>query len=323
VRLDEENEDTNTGTSLDQQRIRFLRQADYIQEVSPGTFRPAARTYEEMPYLQRLAALNEHDPSGADSLAQLRGLSASDATNAIIALSNSFRSLPSPEASVIAACGVSAFAQTFPMEGRFGGDFYDITRIDSHSVGFLIGDASGKGLAGALNMLPMLTAFRIYSKESKSPAHVLEKMSESAREMGVMGTALYFVVTKQEQRWLLWGTSAGAPPVMIFRADGQSRLFPEDANANMGVLGMPVNYLSGQNSIVLGKGDVLLACTDGISDAMPAASIGAIQSTVLSVLTAHADTDPKGIVTAVERRVREGAKGSLEDDATLICIRIG
>jgi hypothetical protein len=66
-------------------------------------------------------------------------------------------------------------SQPFP-NSHIGGDFYVARVIDEQTACVLVGDGSGHAVTGALNMLPMLTVFEAFWKESRSATHIMDKI---------------------------------------------------------------------------------------------------------------------------------------------------
>ena len=67
-------------------------------------------------------------------------------------------------------------SEPFP-NSRIGGDFYAARVIDEQTAGVLVGDGRGHAVTGALNMLPMLTVFEAFWKDSRSATHIMDAYS--------------------------------------------------------------------------------------------------------------------------------------------------
>jgi serine phosphatase RsbU (regulator of sigma subunit) len=68
-----------------------------------------------------------------------------------------------------------AISEPYP-NSSIGGDFYAAKVIDEKTAAVLVGDGQGHAVTGALNMLPILTVFEAFWKESRSPVYVMEKI---------------------------------------------------------------------------------------------------------------------------------------------------
>lgn len=88
--------------------------------------------------------------------------------------------------------GLSLAARYVPgHEFGLGGDWYDVFRLPSGSLGLVIGDVSGHGLASAVVMGRVRSALRAYTLMSDDPAEVLTLLDRKVRhfEAGSLTTA--------------------------------------------------------------------------------------------------------------------------------------
>jgi GAF domain-containing protein len=212
--------------------------------------------------------------------------------------------------------------------GQLGGDFYACVNLNSHSVGILVGDGKAKGATGALFMLPMITAFRMCCMESRSPSHVIERVAATCSNTSIQaeGTAIYFVIRKINDKILLSVSSAGHPPLAIIST---SKGFFELPGPKSSAKGVPINpnldFSVGEESVELGRGDIVIAYTDGISEAgsesrLPNAKVmsaGGIHSAAEYV----ASGSPDEIARSIFRHAEE-CEQPLLDDATVLVLRV-
>ncbi len=212
--------------------------------------------------------------------------------------------------------------------GQLGGDFYACVNLDQKSVGILVGDGKAKGATGALFMLPMITSFRMCCMESRSPSHVIERVAASCRSTSIQaeGTAIYFVIRKIDDRILLSVSSAGHIPLAIrSRAKGFFE-FPASTSPASGFPITPnLDFSVGEECIEMGAGDIVIAYTDGISEAgsrsqSPNAKIMTTGG-VLSAVESANSTAPAEIARSILKRAEE-CEQPLADDATILVLRI-
>jgi sigma-B regulation protein RsbU (phosphoserine phosphatase) len=225
-----------------------------------------------------------------------------------------------------------------PAGGTIGGDFYGFHEWSQpRRVAFVLGDGEGHGIEGALEMLPLYTAFRILCPGTTSTHYVLEKMGEVARGIQVRGTALYFIIDMPETNknenesddWIVSASVAGnAPPLMIFDArSGDKREIPSERKLFQTNLGVDFPPPLGEALTTCKADEVMVAVTDGILDAgikdegkSPFDRLG-VSSAVMSVLRKNRPASPKEIVDAIFEQAH--AHGTIHDDVTAIVIRRG
>ncbi|HEX3591297.1 MAG TPA: GAF domain-containing SpoIIE family protein phosphatase [Pseudonocardiaceae bacterium] len=97
-----------------------------------------------------------------------------------------------------------------------GGDWYDVFPLSGGSVGVVMGDVVGNGLAAAVVMGRLRSALRAYALDVEDPAEVLRKLDRKAAhfEPGTMATVAYGVVDRARERLVI--ASAGhLPPLLI------------------------------------------------------------------------------------------------------------
>lgn len=156
------------------------------------------------------------------------------------------------------------------------GDFYDVFPLGGGRLGVVVADVADKGLGAAFYMALSLTLLRTYAIDSAArhprtyPSRigmVLQLVSErlihdTGGEMFV--TLFYGVLDTRSGR--LWYANAGHNPPIVIRRDGRRR--PRLLRRTGIVLGMVDGLRWGRRSVSLDEGDLLVAYTDGITEAM-------------------------------------------------------
>lgn len=222
--------------------------------------------------------------------------------------------------------GIDAYVSNQPYESKIGGDFHALVNLDDTSVGVLLGDAMSHGIQGALRMLPLVATFRAFCGESRSTKHIMEKLRNVAYELHSHGTALYAIISKiRDQRWL-FGSAAGHSPLIVVKRD-ENLAFPDiDSPAHCGWLGVERASSLGEDKLPLSVGDLIVGYTDGIEESGirerrgPQNKFG--RNGVLAAVLREIDGTPQAIAKSIRRDAKKAAGGCLEDDATVIVIRI-
>jgi phosphoserine phosphatase RsbU/P len=146
-----------------------------------------------------------------------------------------------------------------------GGDYYDYFALNDGELGIAVGDVSGKGIPAALLMASLRASLRAQTMRGESD---LARLMENVNTLGYESSAVskyatFFYGQYSPQTRLLRYVNAGHEPPIVFRGSELIRL--ETGGPVVGLL-RGVRYEQG--TIELEPDDVLLAFTDGISEAM-------------------------------------------------------
>jgi serine phosphatase RsbU (regulator of sigma subunit) len=158
---------------------------------------------------------------------------------------------------------VEAHGETQPAN-TVGGDFYDILpRADGHVL-VILGDVAGKGTPAALLMALFLAMTRTLLDEALPPAGLALRLNEqlmrhSPRSRFITAFIGLFDPRSGEVRYV----NAGQNPPMVRRASGRLEWLAPTGMA----LGLSRKASYDEATITLSDGDVLLAYSDGITEA--------------------------------------------------------
>ncbi len=202
---------------------------------------------------------------------------------------------------------------------QVGGDFYDFFQVDEHRWAVVVADVADKGVPAALFMVLSRTLLRAVGLNRHSPLETLRRVNQLL--LHDSRSDLFVTV------WYgLWdartGTvqycSAGHNPPLLVHADGSAELLSARGLA----LGVLSDIVLNEAEVTLEPGDLLLAYTDGVTDALRAdkTEFGVIglQSTVTSLRKGSAHDIVQGTVHALDRFV-EGAPQF--DDMTFVVLK--
>jgi serine phosphatase RsbU (regulator of sigma subunit) len=143
---------------------------------------------------------------------------------------------------------------------HLAGDFFTVNERDGRVV-LALGDICGKGLAAAMWTSNLVGRVSFHSAMTSDPDRIV---SEVNRDMCLTGElsplASLFVARLDPVNGDLEYCSAGHPPAMLLRADGELELL-SDGGLLLGVI-PTASYSTG--SVKLNSGDVLLAYSDGV-----------------------------------------------------------
>jgi GAF domain-containing protein len=196
-----------------------------------------------------------------------------------------------------------------------GGDLFGLWRLASGSVALLVGDVSGKGIEVAA--ISAMVRFFIEARtwDAADTAAVLSQTNALLRRR-LPGTTfvpvVFAVIDETTIRWC----NAGHPPPVLLRADG-SRLDLRGTGLPLGV-DEEATYTS--DEAPLGPGDVIFACTDGLTEARrDGRQFG--DERLDALLAEHGRTiGPDALVNLLHREVEEWAP-TLNDDMVILALR--
>jgi phosphoserine phosphatase RsbU/P len=201
-----------------------------------------------------------------------------------------------------------------------GGDFYDFMTLSHDRLALAIGDASGKGLAAALmisNVQSSLrTAAAFIGDDGPAVLAAVNRQVHASSLEDRYATLFYGVFDGATGR--LQYVNAGHNPPMVIRRDGST--FPLAAG---GVpLGIFPDSTYTPETIQLNPGDLILAYTDGVIEAVnPAGDEWGIEGLRKSVGESEAQC-AEDIVCAVFTSVDDFSRGHQTDDATVAVVRV-
>ncbi len=179
-----------------------------------------------------------------------------------------------------------------------GGDLYDVIPVDDEHVGLLMADVSDKSIHAALFMAVTRSLFLPESRRSLSPRSVAlgvhRWLLEVSSEANMFVTAFYGVLTPATGR-LRYVRAGQDKPIWLKHGetghtelDGQGRF-----------LGMMEELELEEREVWLKPGDILVAYSDGVPDAVNEADENYGQPRLMTLLEAHRDDSAKGICDAI------------------------
>jgi len=208
---------------------------------------------------------------------------------------------------------------------QVGGDFYD-TFPTAGGWACMVGDVCGKGPEAAA-----LTALCRYAvrtaalaPSSGGPGEVLALLNRVllAEPAGRMQfcTVVYLAMDYSQDSCTLRlrAASGGHPPLLLVRA-GQRAVEPIKPAG--GLVGVLPEMTFAEVELELGPGDVLLAFTDGVTEARRGAELFGDRR-LEQLLVEHAGDPLPELVARIEEAVVQFADGPLRDDVALIALRV-
>lgn len=184
-------------------------------------------------------------------------------------------------------------------ESSVGGDWYDVIRVSGDEVVLVIGDIVGKGVKAAATMGRMRNALRAYALEDPDPGRTLSRLNRmtAGRYDRMHGTVLCVRLSLSTGR--LQYSSAGHPPVLICKADGEADYLDGALAPLVGALPSTV-FTTAETR--LEPGDRLLLYTDGIVEKRSAdilAGMARLRSEMMKAAGLDLDAQLESLLTLV------------------------
>jgi phosphoserine phosphatase RsbU/P len=205
-----------------------------------------------------------------------------------------------------------------------GGDYYDFIQISKNELGIAIGDVSGKGIPAALLMATLRAFLRGQTVERKSDLTVLianlNRLVYESSESNRYATFFYaeFDAASRTMNYV----NAGHNAPMVFR---QRNGTPEVVRLDMGgtVIGLMEEMSYTQGRVELEAGDIFVAYTDGISEAMNAADEEWGEERLKTAVLANQSVTAQVLIERLMASADEFVAGAPQhDDMTLSIVRM-
>jgi serine phosphatase RsbU (regulator of sigma subunit)/dihydrofolate reductase len=244
--------------------------------------------------------------------------------------------------------GVEMAAHCRPAQA-VGGDYYDLIDIRESSLakagnssvenissasgttahgcdrlGIAIGDVSGKGMSAALLMASLHASLR---------GQVLSGVGDLGTKMANVNRLLYnasdsnryatffYAELDCASRTLHYVNGGHNPPAVLRKEDGAWQVFRLGDGGP--VIGLLTAALYKEQLLHLLPGDILLAFTDGISEAMNASEDEWGEDQMIAEAQAHADLNAKELLQHLFRAADAFAAGATQhDDMTIVVLRL-
>jgi serine phosphatase RsbU (regulator of sigma subunit) len=218
--------------------------------------------------------------------------------------------------------GLELAARYAPGEGMVGGDFYDVFLARRGTFGATIADVQGKDSRAAAMTSVVRHTLRSAALQFAEPSAALEFVNEVVRQEQDVDdprfcSAAFVLLTPREGGLDIRLSSAGHPPALVLRADGEVHEchFP---GTLLGVIAAPE---LGDADCRLGPGDALVLYTDGLIEARSARAGMLGEERLRRALAAEAGTDAEQLATRLAG-LAETYGGPRRDDLALLIVRV-
>ncbi len=206
-----------------------------------------------------------------------------------------------------------------PAQG-VGGDYYDVLSLHDGSLGLAIGDVSGKGISAALLMASLRASLRGMTMDGPADlALLMSRVNRLVYESSATNryATFFFAIYEPLQRLLRY-VNAGHNPPYVLR---NSEVHPLDGGGP--VIGLLPDAIYEECRLLLQPGDLLLAYTDGISEALNVQDQEWGEERMLAAARARLPENAGTILRHIVNEAdRFAATAPQHDDMTLLLMKL-
>jgi sigma-B regulation protein RsbU (phosphoserine phosphatase) len=203
---------------------------------------------------------------------------------------------------------------------ELGGDAYDFVPLPHNHFALAVGDASGKGLAAALMISNVQSSLRTAAAfAGNDGAAVLGAVNREVHATSLPDryATLFYGVFDEASRTLQYVNAGHNPPMVIRRDRSVVRL-----ECGGPPVGMFPNWTYEEGAVQLDPGDLVLAYTDGVTEAVNRAGEEWGEQGLLRAVAEHDAQSADEMVEGIFRSMDEFSLGRQTDDATVIVLRV-
>jgi sigma-B regulation protein RsbU (phosphoserine phosphatase) len=219
--------------------------------------------------------------------------------------------------------GVSCETLYQPARG-IGGDYYDLLALQRGRWGIAIGDVSGKGIGAALIMASLQASLKFQALQPHLKLSTLigdvNRFVYGSSPTNIFAT-LFYAEYEPAKRLLNYVNAGHNPPLVLRPKNGSCEIF------QLPPTGIPVGISADSQfasaTFQFEIDDVLVAYTDGITEADNREHEPWGQQSLEALLKSCNRKSPKEIINAILEQVSTFANGQPQrDDETLLVMRV-
>jgi len=202
---------------------------------------------------------------------------------------------------------------------QVGGDFYDFVTNSKGKLSFFIGDVSGKGIPAALYMARTMQDFRSSCLQHEDPSKVLTEVNKLMLEHPISGlfiTSFYGVLDYSKKK--IYFSNAGHNPAILCHGN-KCKDISEATSPPLGI-STKIKFETGE--ISLGKDDLFILYTDGITESMNPGREQFGSQRFSELISSLSHLAPKKIIQEIINAMNKfTANSPLRDDTTLFSLK--
>jgi len=197
------------------------------------------------------------------------------------------------------------------------GDFVSIEETRDGLI-LALGDIGGKGLAAGMWVPHLVGLLRTHTASSTDPAVIVAGVNRDIARLSSVEPLSTLFVARLSKSGRVDYTSAGHPPALLLRKNGQLELLSDGGP----VLGVVPGAVFERGSVTLRGGDLLLACSDGILESFNEAEQEFGNMRLQTELRRAQGGSAEAVLFSVLGSVQDfAAPRPLTDDMTLMVVK--
>jgi phosphoserine phosphatase RsbU/P len=229
-----------------------------------------------------------------------------------------------------------------------GGDYYDFLELDESRTGICVADVAGKGVSAALLMSIVQALLRSQASTSKNLTELVTTINRlMTRSTGSQGYATFFYAQFDASTRALTYVNAGHNPPMLIRRRAEQEAVVQAASATVGeriakveaetiengqlnllktggpVIGMFEHFTFDEETVQTEPGDVLVAYSDGLSEALNPAGEEYGEARIAEIAIEWSHHSAEEIAEKIKEDVRAWiADAPQHDDLTFVVAKV-
>lgn len=206
---------------------------------------------------------------------------------------------------------------------KVGGDYFDHLLLDDSHLGLVMADVKGKGIPAALLMATLVASLRSQARPSiDNLARLMKILNLQIHDWTETSNfaSLFYGCLDLRNRQLRYVNAGHLMPLLVRGAKQEIVAIPDVGGPVLGVL--PEAPFE-EGSVQLETGDLLLAYTDGVTEAFNAQDEEFGEERLLAAVLQNLEQPSAAICTSVADSVRAWSTGVPQsDDITLLAMKL-
>jgi serine phosphatase RsbU (regulator of sigma subunit)/pSer/pThr/pTyr-binding forkhead associated (FHA) protein len=201
-----------------------------------------------------------------------------------------------------------------------GGDYYDYITRPEGTLGFALGDVSGKGTPAAMMMMVLRAAVHSATHQETTVSSVISHANQVMYSNTPAQSYVTFFLGDLEPKTgeLRYVNAGHVPPVLYRRATGEI----ERLETGGTVVGLFEEALFEEGETRLDPGDILIVFTDGLSESWDENEEEFGEDRLGDLIKQHRDQTALKLMEIIESEIDQFTKGARpSDDRTLIVVK--